>query len=75
MFILPSKLTPPIVLEVESVAALVEAPVKAPTNVVDVTEVRPAIVVALLPKLIAVLPTVTVELAKFALLIAAEPDR
>ena len=50
-------------------------PVKAPTKVVDVTDVNPAIVVADEPKDTAVEPIVTLLLARFALLIPAVPDR
>jgi hypothetical protein len=41
-------------------------PVKAPTNVVDVTEVKPAIVVDVAPNAVEVEPIVIVELAKLA---------
>jgi hypothetical protein len=48
------------------VAAVVAAPVNAPTNVVDVTLVNPATVVTVDPSVSAVLPNVTVALAKRA---------
>ena len=47
---------------VVAVVAELAFPVNAPTNVVDVTDVNPAIVVAVPPKLIAVEPTVIDEL-------------
>ena len=50
------------VVTVPAVVAVEALPVKAPTNVVEVTEVKPAIVVADEPNDIAVLPTVTDEL-------------
>ena len=60
------------------VTATVEAeealPVRAPTNAVDVTEANPAIVVALAPRLIVVVPIVIVELARLAFDIPAEPE-
>ena len=49
------------VVAVVAVVALEALPVKAPTKVVEVTEVSPAIVVADPPKLIAVEPTVMLE--------------
>lgn len=58
-----------------AVVAFVALPVRAPTNVVEVTEVKPAKVVELAPKEIEVEPIVTVELAKFALVIPAVPER
>jgi hypothetical protein len=48
-------------------------PVKAPTKVVDVTDVKPAIVVADEPKLIAVDPTVMLEFVKAELGIDVKP--
>jgi hypothetical protein len=63
-----------VVAEVAEVA--VEAfPVKAPTNVVDVTLDNPAIVVAADPSDIEVDPTVTALFAKLALVIPAVPDK
>jgi len=52
---------------VVAVVAVDALPVKAPTKVVEVTLVNPAIVVALEPKLIAVEPTVIDELLRAAL--------
>jgi hypothetical protein len=49
---------------VVAVVAELALPVKAPTNVVDVTDDKPAIVVAVPPKLIAVDPTVIDELTR-----------
>ena len=48
-------------------------PVKAPTKVVEVTLVKPAIVAAELPKLIAVEPIVTLELTRAELGIDVNP--
>lgn len=63
-----------VVADVAEVA--VEAlPVKAPTNVVEVTLDNPAIVVADDPNDIEVDPTVTALLAKLALVMPAVPDR
>jgi hypothetical protein len=62
-------------LDVARLVAVVALPVTAPTNVVEVTEVKPAKVVELAPKEIEVEPIVTVELAKFALVIPAVPER
>ena len=53
--------------------AVAAFPTKAPVNVVEVTDVSPAIVVADDPKLIAVLPTVTELFAKLAFVIPAVP--
>jgi hypothetical protein len=50
-------------------------PNNEPVNAVDVTEVSPAIVVAVVPKLIAVLPKVIELFAKFAFVIPAVPLR
>ena len=58
---------------VVAVVAVLALPVNAPTNVVDVTELRPAKVVAVPPKLIAVEPTVTLELFKAELGIDIKP--
>ena len=58
---------------VVAVVAVLAFPVKAPTKVVDVTDVKPAIVVADPPKLIAVEPTVTLELVKALLGIEVNP--
>ena len=49
-----------------AVVALVAAPVNAPTNVVDVTLVRPATVVTVEPRVNAVLPNVTLAFANLA---------
>jgi hypothetical protein len=51
----PKVRVPVVALAVVAVEAL---PVRAPTNVVEVTEERPAIVVVVLPKEILVLPRV-----------------
>jgi hypothetical protein len=51
---------------VVTVPAVVAAPVNAPTNVVDVTLVKPATVVTVVPSVSAVLPKVTAALAKRA---------
>jgi hypothetical protein len=59
------------------VLVAVEAlPVKAPTNVVDVTEVKPTNVVTVAPKATAVEPTVMLELtrAAFGMLVKAAPE-
>ena len=58
---------------VVAVVAVLAFPVKAPTKVVDVTDVKPAMVVADPPKLIAVDPTVTLELIKALLGIDVKP--
>ena len=58
---------------VVALVAVLALPVKAPTNVVDVTEVSPAIVVAEPPKLIAVEPTVMLELVSAELGIEVNP--
>jgi hypothetical protein len=50
-------------------------PNNEPVNAVDVTEVSPAIVVAVVPRLIAVLPTVILLFAKFAFVMPAVPLR
>jgi hypothetical protein len=71
----PSKEVPLIVLAVVRVAAevAVEAlPVRAPTKVVEVTEVRPAIVVAVAPSATDVLPIVTASVVR-ATVADAEP--
>jgi len=61
---------------VVAVVAELAFPVKAPINVVEVTEVRPARVVALPPKEIVVVPTVTLELTKapLGMLVKLAPD-
>jgi hypothetical protein len=61
---------------VVAVVALEALPVKAPTKVVDVTLVNPAIVVAVLPKLIAVEPIVIDELlrAELGMLVNDAPE-
>ena len=51
---------------VVTVPAVVAAPVKAPTNVVDVTLVSPATVVTVAPRVSAVDPSVTAALANLA---------
>ena len=51
---------------VVTVPAVVAAPVNAPTNVVDVTLVRPATVVTVAPSVNAVLPNVTLAFASLA---------
>ena len=63
-------------IAVVAVVAELALPVKAPTNVVDVTEVKPAIVVAVPPKLIAVEPTVIDELlsAELGMDVRPAPD-
>ena len=70
--------TPTLVVLVALVALVaVEAlPDKAPTKVVDVTEVRPAKVVADAPKAIVVEPTVTLELtrAELGMLVRLAPE-
>ena len=58
---------------VVAVVAVVALPLKAPTKVVDVTELSPAIVVAVPPKLIAVDPIVMLELVKAELGIEVRP--
>jgi hypothetical protein len=58
-----------------AVVAVVALPVRAPTNVVEVTEVKPAKVVELAPNEIEVEPIVTAELAKLAFVIPAVPER
>src|SRR5690348_12624883 len=55
------------VVHVAALVAVLALPVNAPVNPVEVTEVRPAIVVAVPPKAILVLPMVTDELARLAL--------
>ena len=61
---------------VVAVVAVLALPVKAPTKVVDVTELKPAIVVAEPPKLIAVEPTVMLEFvsAEFGIEVKAAPE-
>jgi len=56
--------------------AVLALPVKAPTKVVEVTEVSPAMVVAVPPKEIAVDPIVTLELtnAPLGMLVRLAPD-
>ena len=58
---------------VVAVVAELALPVKAPTNVVLVTDVSPAMVVALDPKLMAVDPTVIDELLRAELGIDVKP--
>jgi hypothetical protein len=62
-------------LAVCKVVAVEAFPVKAPTKAVDVTDTKPAIVVAELPNDIAVEPTVTELFAKLAFVIPAVPDK
>ena len=64
------------VVAVVAVVADVALPDKAPTKVVDVTEVNPAKVVDEPPKLIAVVPTVILELvnALFGIEVNPAPD-
>ena len=59
----PLKLVPLIVLAVARVVAVLALPVKAPTKLVLVTLLSPAIVVADAPRLMLVEPTVTELLA------------
>jgi hypothetical protein len=54
------------VVTVPAVVALVAAPVNEPTNVVDVTLLKPAMVVVVVPSVSAVLPKVTEALASRA---------
>ena len=54
------------VVTVPAVVALVAAPVNAPTNVVEVTLVKPATVVVVLPNASVVLPNITFEFANLA---------
>jgi hypothetical protein len=58
---------------VVAVVAELAFPVNAPTKVVDVTELKPAIVVAEPPKLIAVEPTVMLEFVSAELGIEVNP--
>ena len=58
---------------VVAVVAVLALPVNAPTNVVDVTEVRPAKVVDVPPKLMAVDPTVMLEFVRAELGILVKP--
>ena len=61
---------------VVALVAVEALPVKAPTNVVDVTEVKPAKVVDDAPKAIVVEPMVTLELtrAAFGMLVRFAPE-
>jgi len=61
---------------VVAVVAELALPVKAPTKVVDVTEVRPANVVTVAPSATAVEPIVTLELfsAEFGIEVKAAPE-
>ena len=63
-------------MAVVAVVAVLAFPVSAPTKVVDVTLVKPAIVVADEPKLMAVEPIVMLELvrAEFGMLVKLAPD-
>ena len=58
-----------------SAVAVLALPVKAPVNPVEVTEVNPAIVVLVLPKLILVEPNVIALFANCPLVIPAVLDR
>ena len=58
---------------VVAVVAVEALPDKAPTKVVDVTEVRPAMVVAVDPKLMAVEPIVMLEFDRAELGIEVKP--
>jgi hypothetical protein len=61
---------------VVAVVAVLALPFKAPTNVVDVTELNPASVVELDPKLMAVEPIVMLELvsAEFGIEVNPAPE-
>ena len=61
---------------VVALVAVEAFPVKAPTKVVEVTEVRPANVVTVAPKATAVEPMVTLELtnAAFGMLVRLAPE-
>ncbi len=61
---------------VVAVVAVSALPVRLPTKVVEVTEVRPAKVVAVAPKLMAVEPIVMLELvsAEFGIEVKPAPD-
>jgi hypothetical protein len=62
--------------ELDSADVAKEAvPNSDPVNAVEVTDVNPANVVAVVPRLIAVLPTVILEFAKFAFVMPAVPLR
>ena len=56
-----------------ALVAVLALPVKAPTKVVDVTETKPAMVVADEPKLIVVEPTVMLEFVNAELGILVKP--
>ena len=56
-----------------ALVAVLALPVKAPTKVVDVTETKPAMVVADEPKLMAVEPIVMLELVRAELGIEVRP--
>jgi hypothetical protein len=73
MFAVPSKETPFIVRAVCKAVAVEALPVNAPINDVDVTLVKPAKVVDEAPNDIAVVPIVTVLLAKAEFAIAVKP--
>ena len=68
----PLNEVPLIVLAVAKVVAVEALPVKAPVNPVDVTDVKPAIVVLLAPNAVEVLPIVIDELTKFELATVAD---
>lgn len=61
---------------VVALVAVEALPLKEPTKVVDVIELKPAKVVAVAPKLIDVEPTVTLELTKaaFGMLVRLAPE-
>ena len=61
---------------VVAVVAVEALPVNAPTKVVEVTEVNPAIVVVVLPRAIEVLPSVKLELvrAELGILVRLAPE-
>ena len=58
-----------------SAVAVLALPVKAPVNPVEVTDVKPAIVVLVLPKLILVEPKVMALFASCPLVIPAVADK
>ena len=72
----PSKATPLMFLVAANLVAVDALPVNAPTKVVEVTDESPARVVALAPRLISVVPTVTLELlsAELGMLVRAAPE-
>ena len=72
----PLKLTPLIALPVSNVVAVLALPVNAPTNVVEVTEVNPAIIVAVAPKAMFVDPIVKLLLVNdpFGIFVNPAPE-